>query len=164
MGAIATFDPAAFRARYGEFANCTDPQLQGCFDDATLYLANDGSGPVETSQKQLSLLNMLTAHIAWLTLPRDPSGQPAATGVPPNASTVGRIESAGEGSVNVGLDMGDATAGSPSQAWYMQTQYGASYWAATAPYRTARYAANPTFVPTAVFPGFYPGLFPRRRF
>jgi hypothetical protein len=94
---------------------------------------------------------MLTAHIAWLNAPRDADGNPASTGSPASP-IVGRINSASEGSVSVQADIGDATAGSPSQPWYMQTRYGAAYWAATAQYRTARYVANPVFVPGPGYP------------
>ncbi|MDE3023802.1 MAG: DUF4054 domain-containing protein, partial [Pseudomonadota bacterium] len=49
---------------------------------------------------------------------------------------VGRINSATEGSVSVTADMGAVT---NTQAWYMQTKYGAAYWQASAPYRNFQY-------------------------
>lgn len=67
------------------------------------------------------LLNMLTAHVVKLA-------SAMATG-----GLVGRINSATEGSVTVSAEMGPA---SGTSAWYMQTQYGATYWQATAQYRT----------------------------
>jgi hypothetical protein len=56
--------------------------------------------------------------------------------------------------------MGDATAGSPSQAWFMQTKYGAEYWAATAQFRTAFNVPAPQQFFVGGGP-YYPGFFPR---
>lgn len=147
-----TFDPAAFTARYPEFGALSTPQLQAYFNETNVYCANDTCNPSFGVGVLPTLLNMLTAHIAWLNAPRDANGIPAQTGAPASP-LVGRISDATEGSVSVSTDMGDADAGSPSQAWYMQTQYGVAYWYASAPYRTARYLANPTFVPSAIFTG-----------
>lgn len=147
-----TFDPTAFVARYPEFAPLTMDQLQAYFNEACLYCANNTCNPAFADGTLATLLNMLTAHVAWLNAPRDGNGNPAATGQPA-APIVGRISSANQGSVSVQADMGDTNAGSPSQAWYMQTKYGAAYWAATAQYRTARYSARPTFVPSGIYTG-----------
>lgn len=125
MGVVVTFDYAGWVARYPEFAAVTQPLAQSYFDEATIYQANDGSGPVKTAAIQSTLLNMLTAHIAALYAA-------AAPGVSP---LVGRISSATEGSVSVNVEM-ETTINS---AWFMQTKYGASYWQATAGYRTMRY-------------------------
>ena len=130
--------------RYPEFVGVPEPLAQMYFDEAGLYFANCG-WPASLPQAP-TLLNMLTAHIAQLNAP---------LGDQPSPQTVGRVASAGQGSVNVSLDMGSADAGSPSQAWYMQTKYGAAYWAATAQFRTARYSARPTVVAGAIFP-YYP--------
>src|SRR6201999_4036529 len=78
-----------------------------------------------------TLLSLLTAHITAL---KDGSnGQP-----PPGI--VGRVDKATEGSVSVSADMGTMAYG---QAYYMQTQWGALYWQATARYRTMRYIPAP---------------------
>ena len=66
MGAIATFDPVAFVARYPEFAMIAPATLTAYFNAATLYLANDGTGSVTSPTAQATLLNMLTAHVAAL--------------------------------------------------------------------------------------------------
>src|SRR5262249_37816262 len=78
------------------------------------------------------------------------NGQPSTDpGALPNPGTVGRVASATEGSVSVTLEMPNQPA---AAAWYLQTPYGASFWAATALYRTARYVPGP-----AMRPAFGPG-------
>jgi hypothetical protein len=139
------FNFAAWQTRYPEFCCVTQPLAQAYFDEASLYCWNDIENPAARFGILPTLLNMLTAHIAALYTTQGPT-QDANT-------LVGRIDSATEGSVSVHADMGDANVGSPSQAWYMQTKYGASYWAASAPYRTARYSARPTIVAGPVFTG-----------
>lgn len=129
MGVIVTFDYAAWSARFPELASSVaEPQAQGYFDEATLYQANDGSGPVCNAVQQSALLNLLTAHIAKLYA--------TLNGVPASG-LVGRISDATEGSVSVSADMG-AEAGA-FQAWLQQTAYGASWWNATRQFRTFRY-------------------------
>jgi hypothetical protein len=147
-----TFDQTTFLAEYPEFTGMSLAQQQRYFNMANFYCWNDTQNPVFCLGLLPDLLYMMTAHLAWLFAPKDTNGLPTTTGTP-TAALVGRISEATEGSVNVSLDIGDATAGSPSQPWYMQTQYGAAFWAATAQFRTARYFANPTVVPTAYFTG-----------
>lgn len=81
-------------------------------------------------------LYSLTAHVAAL------SGQGAggAGGSNGRGALVGRINSASEGSVSVGSEMAGGTA---SSAYFMQTQYGATYWQMTAQFRTMRYVPGP---------------------
>lgn len=131
MGYAVTFNYAAWQARYPEFATTvtSDAQAQSYFDEATIWHANDGSGPVGDATRQLSLLNMLTAHIAQLAVG---SSRQAVSPL------VGRIASASEGSVSVSVD-NPTTPGSAE--WYQQTQYGNSYWSATAQYRQMQYRA-----------------------
>lgn len=131
MGVSVTFDYASWSARYPEFSTTVTSAIQAqlYFDEATIWHANDGSGPVTDSTRQLALLNMLTAHVAQLAV--GSSQQPASP-------LVGRVSSASEGSVSVQAE--DADASSPgSQAWFKQTKYGNSYWSATAQYRQAQY-------------------------
>ena len=66
-----------------------------------------------------------TAHIAQLFAPMA-NGQPAST-------LVGRINSATQGSVSVQAAYSNNV--TEQMAWFVQTQYGAMYWVATAPYR-----------------------------
>ena len=126
------FDVIAFKARYPEFNAVDDVRLSAFFNEATLYLSNTDK-PVKDVVKRATLFNMLVAHIASLA------------GVLANntPSPVGRVASAGQGSVNVSteyLPLG-------THAWFTQTQYGAAFWQATVQYRSFRYYPNPTIVP-----------------
>jgi Protein of unknown function (DUF4054) len=128
MGVQVAFNYAQWAARYPEFSNVNANQASAYFAEATLYHNNTGCGPPTDAVQQLALLNMLTAHIAAMNA-ADANGQPAS-------SIVGRIASASEGSVSVSADMPGTTEAS---AWFMQTKYGAAYWAATKVFRTMRY-------------------------
>src|SRR5579885_3642968 len=141
MGAIVEFNYSAWQARYPEFSQVTQTQAEAYFAEASLYHANDGSGPVNDATAQLALLNMLTAHIAYLY---------SGTATQPASQLVGRIGDASEGSVAVRADMGVQPG---SAAWFQQSKYGASYWAATMVYRTMRYR-RPRFC--GPFGGFIP--------
>lgn len=123
--AVVVFDETAFKARYPEFSALTSAVLSAYFTEATIYLNNTEASPVTDEAQRAILLNMLVAHIAFL----DSSSSA-------NSGLVGRIASATEGSVSVTTDVGPMTG---SQAWFMQSRYGAAYWQATAPYRTFRY-------------------------
>lgn len=129
---VVVFNYAAWIARYPEFAAVLEPTAQLYFDEATLYLNNTACSIVADTSKRATLLNMLTAHIAWLNR-KDASGQPANP-------LVGRIDSATEGSVSVHADM---TGVPGTAAWFLQSAYGAAYWQATAMYRTMRYIPGP---------------------
>lgn len=133
MGVAVSFDFAAWQRRYPEFSAVTEPQVQDFFTEATLYLRNDGTGPVRDAGQQLTLLNMLVAHIAALN---GASADGSAQG-----GIVGRIASATEGSVSV------TAAEMPNEgslaAWFQMTPYGLSYLAATANLRNARYIPGP---------------------
>jgi len=150
-----TFNFETWTTLYPEFAAVAPVQGANWFVRASFLCGNQTSNPTICVPGMLeSLLYLLTSHIAALNAPRDAKGGYAAVGSAPSP-LVGRINSATEGSVSVGADMGDVNAGSPSQAWYMQTRYGAEYWAATAGIRTAHYVALPTVVPGPVYPGLY---------
>lgn len=152
MGAV-TFNFATFTARYPEFAGLSSDQAQAYFDEAGLYCENNTCNPAFARGILPQLLNMLTAHIAWLNAPRDANGNPSSAGEPA-APLVGRINTASEGSVSVGAEWKGS--GSPSEDWFTQTKYGAAYWQASSQFRTALYAPNPTLVAGAIFP-VYPG-------
>jgi hypothetical protein len=128
MGVVVTFSYAAFTARYPTFAQVPEAFLQVLWEEATIYHTNDGSGPIATAAVQRSLLNMVTAHLA--------ARYAVLNGSVPS-DIVGRVKDATEGSVSVSADMGDVVNG--SQAWWLQTKYGADYWAATAQWRTFNY-------------------------
>jgi hypothetical protein len=129
-GAIATLDPTQFTTggRYPEFARVSPTLLADYYAEAGDYLDNVGFSPITDAPKQARVMNMITAHIAALY-----SG---VNGQAPNG-LVGRISEATKGSVHVSVDMGAEAVG--SQAWFQQTPYGASAWAAMAPFRRGRY-------------------------
>ena len=132
MGVSVAFDYQTWRARYPEFTDTvTSDVAQMFFDEATLYLRNDGSGPAKTAGVQSALLNMLVAHLAQLNI---------GTAAQPASAIVGRVTSASEGSVSVSADS-QYPSGTPQ--WFQQTRYGSSYWSATAAYRTMHYRVGP---------------------
>lgn len=131
--AVVVFDPAAFVARFKVFAafnTANAGALQGYFDTATLYLSNKDSSRVADPVRRAGLLWLLVAHLAQL------DGVLQAAGVGSQADKVGRMSSASEGSVSATFDNGSQPG---SSAWYQQTQYGSTYWNATANLRTMRY-------------------------
>lgn len=130
--AQVVFSPTEFKAQYPMFAGVNDAFLQGCFNQATLYLSNKDCSPVQDLEERKTLLYMLVAHIAYLM------GALNANGA---INPVGRIGSATEGSVSVSYEFGPIT---NREAWYMQTQWGASFWAATAYLRSFCYRQRPT--------------------
>ncbi len=134
------FDYATWVQRYPEFVNVSEAFAQLCFNEAELYVANVLGIVCEVSTLTL-LLNMMTAHIVKLYAPQI-NGQPdTGTGSQPAPGQVGRVASATEGSVTISLEVPNQP---QAAAWYLQTQYGFSFWSATARYRTARYVpGNP---------------------
>lgn len=163
MAGPVTYSFADWIAAFPQFSACSDAQGLSYFNRATMMWPNSttnpsfcGSGGGLATLKQL--LYTLTSHIAWLSAPRDALGNPAATGAPA-PSLVGRIGSATEGSVSVSVEWSGS--GSPSEAWFTQTSFGAEFWQAAAAYRLARYRAMPTIVPDGAFPGGF-GYYPRR--
>lgn len=128
---IVQFVAAEFNAAWPEFAGLSVQQEQNAFNLASLFLANTCQGRVFNAQLRQTLLYMLTAHIAFLN-----SGTNDGAGnITPPPGIVGRINTATQGSVSVGAEM-VTTADS---TFYMQTKYGAQFWAATARFRTAIY-------------------------
>jgi hypothetical protein len=129
---IVVYDYALWAARYPELSGSVDQIVaQGYFDEATMYLDNTDGSIVRDVSRRAVLLGMITAHIAKLYAPID--------GKEPS-QLVGRITNASEGSVSVATDYGQQSA---SAAFWLQTKYGASYWQASAQYRTFRYSARP---------------------
>ena len=104
-------------------------QYQNYFQMATLFCRNDGGGIVDLAWQQALFLGLLTAHIAKLFSANPDGSQPTGT------QLVGRISSATEGSVSVQTDVSTTE----NEGWYSQTQYGWTFWRASAIYRTMRY-------------------------
>lgn len=153
-----TFVFQTWVAGFPEFSTLTPAQGQAYFNDATMICANSATNQINRDGNLAALLYWLTSHFAWLKCPKDANGNPAATGQV--NQLVGRISSATEGSVTVQTEWemgGDANA---LEKFLAQTKYGATYWAMTAQYRTARYLARPTIV----INGLLPGLFGPSRF
>lgn len=139
---IVTFDPAAFKVRYPEFTTVSDPLLQAYFDEVTLaYLDNTEASRVQQVEQRSVLLNMLVAHVAALNA--------VVNGQAPSP-LVGRVNTATEGSVSVGTDMGTVPF---TAAWFQQTRYGSSFWQASAQFRTMQYVPGSSSCRRAPVPG-----------
>ena len=129
--AVVVFDVAAFKARYREFENVQDTLLTSCFAEAGLYLANTDASRVQNIVRRGLLLNMITAHIAYIGGALSADGQ---------TRPVGRVAQAAEGSVSASFEY--LTPG--TQSWFAQSQYGAAYWQASMSYRSFAYRSRPT--------------------
>jgi len=130
---VVVFEPAIFKAKYPAFATVDDTELQNYFDRAELQLNNSCGSRVRNAVLREKLLMLLVAHFAALY---------SGTNGQPPAGVVGRISSAQEGTVSADVDWGADI--SPSQAYYLQTQWGAEYWQATARFRQAVYLPAPS--------------------
>ena len=125
------FNYQLWLARYPEFVAVPELTALQYFAEATLYLRNDGTGPITDDAQQLHLLNMIVAHLAALNGPG---------GIYAGSPIVGPITSASEGSVSIS---GNALDLSGTGAWFALTRYGFTFWTAMAAYRTMRYRAGP---------------------
>ena len=136
---IVAFDQTAFLSRHPEFKKTVVADSNSAinsFNMACTLLDNTDASRVPEPPRG-NLLDLLTAHVMSMFYGVD--------GKKP-ARLVGRIASAGEGSVNVSLDMGPPSA---HRAWYNQTIYGAMYYQASLGYRSAMYI-SPTPAPVAI--------------
>ena len=125
--AIVTFNYANWIATYPEFSAIPEGTVVGAYLPlATVYCPIDGTSPIVSCTLLQAALNAMVAHVTYLL--------GGANGQPPSP-LVGRISAAAEGTVNVAVEMPMT----PSNAWFMQSKYGAFYWAMMAPYRTMRY-------------------------
>ena len=133
MDGVVVFNYGNWIARYSEFAQyVTDVVAQMYFNEACLYCDNTAQSLVtdwSVGGQRDMLLGMLTAHIAALNAPLGA----------PSSPLVGRIASAGQGSVNVSTQ-NEYPAGSVQ--WYQQTKYGSAFWNATKRFRAFRYVAK----------------------
>ena len=125
--AVLTFDIAAFRAAYPQFADITDAQLENYWNVACLIsgLNTDGS-PISDLTSRQTILFLLVCHLATLAQTGD--------------ILTGQLTSATEGSVSSGFAAFPTK--NLTEAWYMKTQCGALYWQAMKFYWTGgRYYA-----------------------
>jgi len=134
MSAVAVFSYSAWIARYPELAN-TGPSLAALyFAEAQLFLNNTGwGGKVQDPTAQFLLMNMLTAHIAYLN-----NGD--LNDAAPSGAVSGHMDSANQGSVAIQTSI--ASNVPLSAAWFVQTRYGFEFWQACAQYRTMRFRAS----------------------
>jgi hypothetical protein len=131
--AIAVFNPVVFLARYPEFSGVSTALLSAYFSEAGLYCSNCDASPIQNIAVRGVLLNMLTAHIAYINGALNADGQPRP---------VGRVSAASEGSVSATFEDVPPTPG--TGAWFQQSQYGAAFWQATSKWRSATYIPCPT--------------------
>lgn len=124
---VVQFDLAAFRAAYPQFAAVPDAAIDQNFDTAQLLLQNTCCSVVKDANKRAQFLNLLVAHLTQLL--NGINGNPAG-------GVVGRIADAKEGTVSVSTEFATV---SELAAFYAQTQFGAIFWTAVAPYRLGRY-------------------------
>jgi hypothetical protein len=132
---VVVYNQAQFLASYPEFTatNTAYPTaLANNFLTATLLLNNSCCSRVVDVNVRQQLLYMLTAHLTAL--------YQGVNGQPPQG-VVGRVSDATEGSVSMSAEY--ASTVSMSAAFYLQTQYGATFWASTVTYRTMTYVAAP---------------------
>ena len=135
---VAVFNPTVFLGRYPEFTaayNANPALFASMFSEAGLYLNNSDGSVVQDVCLRGTLLNMVTAHIAFLSGLLTADGQPRP---------VGRVSQANEGAVGAAFDFTPATPG--TGAWFQQSQYGAAFWQATTCYRGMQYMPQPTRV------------------
>ena len=130
MDGVVALDIALFKGTFPEMASLSDPQVTSYWKMAEKFCDNSPSSFLtdwSPGGDRATALNLMVAHIATL-MGHGAQGEA-------RAGLVGRIASAGQGSVNVSIDMPS----NPNAAWYMQTQYGAMFWTLAAPARTMMY-------------------------
>lgn len=132
---VVIFDPNAFRTEYPEFNTApnvvSDARANNMFLIASTTLFDNTNGsPVMDLTQRTQLFYMLVAHLLLLY---GVSDTPTLNNAPP-----GRINSATQGTVSTQFEY-QVPQGSAMMAWYLQTKYGALFWTATAPFRSAKY-------------------------
>lgn len=143
---VVQFNNAEFIAAWPEFTGISPGQNQTAFNFATLLLNNSCGSLVSDANIRMSLLYMLTAHVGFLINgTNDGAGK-----ITPPYQVVGRLANATEGSVSTGIEYSSEV--SQSEAFYIQSKYGAMYWQITSVYRTMYYVGAPLSGPNG--PGF----------
>lgn len=150
---IVIFSPTEFVGLWPEFTGITNGAMQNAFNEA-IYLCDNSCGSiVHDAQKRLVLLYLLTAHLLFLNVGTN-DGQGNVT---PPQGIVGRIANATEGSVSVAAEYSSNV--TQSEAFFIQTKYGAQFWQLTAQARTFRYAGAPLSGPNGpAYPFGWGGL------
>ncbi len=135
---IAVWNPTLFLGRYPEFTaayNANPTLFASMFAEAGLYLNNTNCSIVQDVILRTVLLNMITAHIAFIGGVMTADGQPKPVGI---------VQSATQGTVSATFQNVTPTPG--TGAWFQMSQYGASFWQATTCYRGIFYTPQPTRV------------------
>lgn len=122
------FNYEEFIAAYPSFSSLSQTILTGNFNLACQLLDNTAASVVVDAPTRQYYLYLLTAHISALL--NGVNGQPPS-------GIVGRISSATQGSVSVQAEW--AASMGNAEAYFVQTQWGATFWQATVSYRTAHY-------------------------
>lgn len=135
-GPIA-FNYQAWVNRFPEFSGVSSATATLYAAEASLLVGNTASGPVNDPNLLAVLLNLATAHLAWIYTART-DGVAQTGGLEQAPPLVGRITNGAEGSVSVAVDMPDQQ---PNAAWWNQTTYGAQVWTMMKPFRLFRYFA-----------------------
>lgn len=153
---VVTYDRAEFLALYPEFTGIAPGSLVNDFTGATFLLNNTCCSRVRDANQRLSLLYLLTAHIAAIFQ----GTNDGAGNITPPLGIVGRINQASQGDVSVSSEW--SAPPNANAAYFIQTQYGALYWTMTARYRTAIFLPAPpdAYAPYAGFgagPWGWPG-------
>ena len=146
---VVTFSFATFVGYFPEFAGISPGLAQAYFNRATgSIISNYETNPAFPDGNLPYLIYLATAHVAWLYCTKDLSGNPTSdpSAAQPPSPLVGRISQASEGSVSVSTEYPLDGNSSAQEKYLSQTKYGIELWAALAPYRTAQYAARPTYV------------------
>lgn len=133
--AVVIFVPADFKVAFPEFAAVPDLRLTTTFAAATAILDNTDASPVVDVEQRQAMFYYLVAHL--LTLFGTTVAGSAGAGP---SGVVGRLSSATEGSVSSSFEMNVPP--NASAAWWNQTQYGATFWLMTLPYRSFRYVPS----------------------
>lgn len=132
--AVSTFSYATWSTLFPELSagGVDEPIATMYFGIAGLLLDNTDCSIVQDPVARLSFLNYIVAHLASI------SGYPLAPGasIAAPSGIVGRVSQASEGDVSVSSEAG---AYSNSQAFWMQSQYGAIFWQLTRGLRTMHY-------------------------
>ena len=149
---VVVFNLTEFTTLFPEFAAVNGAIAQAMFNIATLNLSNCCSSSVSDPTVRQTLLYLLTAHIIYLFVPG------AWNNNEPRNGLVGAITSATQGSVSVSVDFPKT----PNSAWFVQTQYGATFWSTTAVLRTMRYTPPPNTCGPNFAPGGGAGGWPNR--
>lgn len=143
---VVQFLSSEFTALYPEFAGIASGLQQNAFNDATFLLNNSCGSLVQDANQRMALLYTLTAHCCFL---QNGTNDGAGNIVPP-PGIVGRIDNASQGSVSVAASYSSEV--TMSEAYFIQTKYGAKFWQQTASYRTMLYVGAPSIGPNG--PGF----------